>query len=80
MELKRTVAYVRWFDSAIYKGEPCRPDELSGICHNESAGLVVDEDKDKITLALDRCLDTQDVRLVISIPKANVTSIRRFRA
>jgi hypothetical protein len=74
-----TIAYVRWFDSAIYKGDPCQPEDLSGSLDNESAGVLVREDKKEITIALDRCLDTKDVRLVLCIPKANVRAIRRIR-
>jgi len=76
---KRLVAYRRWFESAIYKGDPWQPEELSGSLENESAGVLVQEDKRTITIPLDRCLDTKDVRLVLSIPKVNVRSIRRFR-
>lgn len=74
------VAYVRWFDSAIYTGEACQADELTGYSEMESAGVLLEEDKDKITLAVDRSLETQNVRLVICIPKANVREIQRFRA
>lgn len=75
-----TVAYIRWFDSAIYKGEACQPDGLCEVLENESAGVLVKEDRKSITIALDRCLNTQDVRLVLCVPKANVRAIRRFRA
>jgi hypothetical protein len=74
-----TVAYIRWFDSAIYKGEACQPDDLDlPAAENESAGVVVKEDEEAITIALDRCLDTKDVRLVLCVPKTNVRSIRHF--
>jgi hypothetical protein len=72
------LAYVRWFDSAIYKGEACQPEDLTGTCENESAGVLVKEDDKEITIALDRCLDTKDVRLVLCVPKANVRSIQHF--
>lgn len=75
---KQFIAWVRWFDSAIYKGEPCQPADLSGVTENESAGLLLEDDETKITIALDRCLDTKDVRLVLCIPKANVRQVRRF--
>jgi hypothetical protein len=74
-----TLAYVRWFDSAIYKGEACQPDHIGGACENESAGVLVREDRKEIVIALDRCLDTKDVRLVLCVPKANVRSVRRFK-
>jgi hypothetical protein len=80
MKLTRTtVVYVRWFDSAIYTGEACPADELDGYSEMESAGVLLHEDDDKITLAVDRSLETQNVRLVICIPKANVREIQRFR-
>jgi hypothetical protein len=74
-----TLAYIRWFDSAIYKGEACQPEQIAGACENESAGLLLKEDANEITIALDRCLDTKDVRLVLCVPKANVRQIRRCR-
>lgn len=77
---RTTVAYVRWFDSAIYTGEACQIDELTGYSEMESAGVLLDEDDDKITLAVDRSLETKNVRLVICIPKANVREVQRFRA
>jgi len=72
------LAYVRWFDSAIYKGEPCQPDDIDATLENESAGVLIREDKKTIAIALDRCLDTKDVRLVLCIPKVNIRRIRRF--
>jgi hypothetical protein len=77
---KTKLAYVRWFDSAIYKGEACQPEDLSGTCENESAGVLVKEDEKTITIALDRCVETKDVRLVLCIPKANVLRVRHFEA
>lgn len=74
-----TIAYVRWFDSAIYTGEACQADDLTGYSEMESAGVLLQEDDDKITLSVDRSLETQNVRLVICIPKANVREIQRFR-
>ena len=74
------VVYLRWFDSSIYKGEACQPDQLTGFCQNESAGLLVSEDSDSITIALDRCLDNGDVRLILCVPKANVLEVRHLGA
>jgi hypothetical protein len=74
------LVYVRWFDSAIYDGGAIWPDELSGYCENESAGLLVAESADSLTLALDRCLETGGLRLVLVVPRANIRSLRRFPA
>jgi len=73
-----TLAYVRWFDSAIYKGEACQTEYLSGTCENESAGVLIREDRKTITIALDRCIDTKDIRLALCIPKVNILRVRRF--
>lgn len=70
-----TIAYVRWFDSAIYH-DPCQLEDLSGYCENESAGLLIAQDADKITLAVDRCLDTKEIRMVLCIPMVNVRRVR----
>ena len=74
------LAYVRWFDSSITRGETCSADEACGVLENESAGVVVKEDRKSITIALDRCLGTQGLRCTLCIPKVNVRSIKRFRA
>jgi hypothetical protein len=74
------LAYVRWFDSGITDYQACSPKEAAGILENESAGVLVAEDKKSITIALDRCLDTESLRCTLCIPKVNVRSIRRFQA
>ena len=77
---KTTIAYIRWFDSSITKGEVCQPEEAAGVLENESAGVLVCEDKKSITIALDRCIDTNGVRCTICIPKVNFRRIRRLKA
>lgn len=74
------IAYVRWFDSSITTGHTCTPEEATGILENESAGVLVCEDKKSITIALDRCLETKGLRCTLCIPKANVRSIKRMKA
>ncbi|MDB5306059.1 MAG: hypothetical protein JWO38_261 [Gemmataceae bacterium] len=74
------LAYVRWFDSSITHGGTVEPGEAAGILENESAGVVVKEDKKSITIALDRCLGTQGLRCTLCIPRVNIRSVKRFRA
>ncbi len=71
--------YVRWFDSAIVH-DRCQPDDIGGYCENESAGLLVRHTDKEIVIALDRCLDNGDLRLVLYIPKENVRSVHYFTA
>lgn len=74
------LAHVRWFDSSITQGDTRTVDDAAGILENESVGIVVHEDKNSITLALDRCIETGGLRCTICIPKVNVRRIRRFKA
>ena len=73
-----TIVYVRWFDSSITKGEVATLEEAAWLLENETAGILVLEDKKCITLAMDRCIDTGGLRCTICIPKVNIRSIKRF--
>jgi hypothetical protein len=73
------LAYVRWFDSAIYREGTCHAEDLTGFMENESSGLLISEDDSSVTIALDRCLETQGLRLVLCIPRANIRSFRAIR-
>ena len=74
-----TLVYLRWFDSSITRGEVCLPEEACGILENESAGVFISEDKESITIAMDRCPKTGGLRCTLCVPKVNVRSIRRFQ-
>ena len=52
----------------------------AGILENENAGVLIREDGDSITFALDRSIGTGGLRCTLCIPKVNVRRIRRFRA
>lgn len=75
-----TLAYVRWFDSSITTGHTCTEEDATGILENESAGVLVCEDKKSITIALDRCIETSGLRCTLCIPKVNVRRIKRIKA
>lgn len=77
---KTTLAYIRWFDSSITHGGTVTADDAAGVLENESAGVIVREDKKSITIAMDRCIETQGLRCTLCIPKVNVRSVKRFRA
>ncbi len=68
---KYPVYYVRWFDSAIYTGR-VEVDDLDGPVEEESAGFLVKEDDQSITLALCRGMDNDTLRLILCIPRVNV--------
>jgi hypothetical protein len=74
------LVHILWFDSSITQGETTTADDAAGILENESAGVLIQEDKQRITIALDRCIGTGGLRCTLCIPKVNVRRIRRFRA
>jgi hypothetical protein len=73
-----TLAYIRWFDASYQRGE-CDESELVPQVEIESAGLIVREDKDTISIALDRYEADQLFRYIENIPKVNVRKIKRIK-
>ncbi len=78
-EYGSVVAYVRWFDSAIYTGENLKADDLTGVMENESSGILIHDNDNEVALALDRCIETMNLRNVLVIPKVNVRFLRKIR-
>lgn len=76
-QTKRTVALVKWFDASYQRGE-CTESELVRRVEIESAGLLVCEDEESISLALDRYDADGTWRYIQHIPKVNVRHIRRL--
>jgi hypothetical protein len=75
-----TLVYLRWFDSSIFKGEMCSLEETDiGIHEMESAGLLVAEDKESVTLALDRSVTNRGLRLLLCVPRVNIRKIKKFK-
>ncbi len=74
---KRIIALVKWFDASYQLGE-CTQDELVPRVELVSAGLLVREDANTISLALDYDVTGNTWRHVAHIPKVNITSIQRF--
>lgn len=72
-----TLAYVRWFDCSYQQGEH-RTNELVTRVDLHSGGLLVREDDESISIALDRYDDDDTWRHIQHIPKVNVISIQRF--
>lgn len=73
---KRTVVLIRWFDASYQRGE-CSAEELEPRVELESAGLLVSEDEESISIALDQYEPDGIWRYIEHIPKVNVRSIRR---
>jgi len=74
---KQMIVWVRWFDASYQRGE-CSDDELIPVVELESAGLLIRETKDTISLALDRYDGDGTWRYIEHIPKVNVRHVRRL--
>lgn len=75
MKRKRQLVFVTWFDASYQRGE-LTEDELVTRVEMQSGGLLVKEDKETISIALDHYDDTW--RHISHIPKVNVKKIKRF--
>ena len=69
--------WVRLFDASYQRGE-CTEGELVPRVELESAGLLVREDEESVSLALDRYSDDGLWRYIQHIPKVNIIEIRRI--
>jgi hypothetical protein len=74
---KRTIAFIRWFDASYQRGE-CTEEELISKVEIESAGLLVAENEESVSIALDQCDADKTWRYIEHIPKVNILSMRRL--
>jgi hypothetical protein len=72
-----TSAWVRWFDASYQRGE-CAREDLVPRVEIQSAGLLIHEDDESISLALDQYDKDQVWRYIEHIPKVNVRQIRKM--
>jgi hypothetical protein len=73
-----TLAYVRWADASFQRGE-VSDDELVPRVEIESAGLLVREDADTVSIALDHYERDGLWRFVQHIPKVNVVRLKKVQ-
>ena len=73
----KNIAWVRWFDASYQRGE-CTIDEFVPRVEIESAGLLVHEDEESVSLALDSYVEDSTYRYIEHIPKVNVIEMRRM--
>jgi hypothetical protein len=75
--LKKTIAFIRWFDASYQRGE-CTEEELVPKVELESAGLLVAENEESVSIALDQCDADGTWRYIEHIPRVNILSMRRL--
>lgn len=73
------LAIVRWVDSAYTRGESATGDLPTEGLEMISAGFLVRETPDAITLALDRHLHDDAWRFVLTIPRVSVRNVKKVR-
>ena len=73
---ERRIAFVRWVDSTSYK--KLAEDETADIDYIENAGIIKEETKEYINLALYWNHTPDHFTETISIPKVCIKKIRRF--
>jgi hypothetical protein len=76
---KTTIAYVRWFDSCITFDNPYTEKKLPKPHEMESCGILLKERKKSIVLALDRTMRTDNPRMLITIPRANIRWMKNVK-
>jgi len=72
------VVWVRWFDASYQRGE-CTVEELVPRVEIESAGLLVREDEETVSIALDYFDGDRTWRYIEHIPKVNIRDYRKLR-
>ena len=72
-----TIAYVRWQDAAYQAGEQT-VSEMVRYVELHSAGLLVREDDQTLTLAIDHFPGDQTYRRILHIPVCNITHLEKF--
>lgn len=75
---KLTIALVKWFDASYQRGERSEEDLVPRV-ELVSAGLLVREDDETVSIALDRCDADGLWRDIEHIPKVNIRRIKRIR-
>lgn len=73
---RRTLVYIEWLDASYQRGE-CELSDLTPLVVLQSAGLLVREDKQTISIALDYYPNSELWRSIEHIPKINVKRIVR---
>jgi hypothetical protein len=74
----RKIAWIRWFDASYQRGE-CTVDELQTRVELESAGLLVQEDEESVSIALDQYDADSTWRYIEHIPRVNIREMKTLK-
>jgi hypothetical protein len=70
------LALVIWYDACYAGSSPRTLDNLGGLVEMHSAGVLVAEDSEKLTLATDWAPEAGEYRHVHHIPRVNIAELR----
>lgn len=69
------IAFVKWIDASYQRGE-CSYDELNPSVVMWSAGLLIRDDDEFISIAIDSFADDETFRYIEHIPRVNIIELR----
>jgi hypothetical protein len=72
------VVLVEWRDASSEEG-PLLPGELTPCVELRTAGILVREDADSVSVAQDYCPADERFRKVIHIPRPMIRAVRRLK-
>lgn len=75
---KLEVVIIRWFDSFFVKGD-IKADEVDPAIELTACGMLVKEDDDRVTIALDLDPASSEFRYVLTIPKVNIRAMKKYQ-
>jgi len=77
--MKKQFAIINWTDAAMYRNESFREDEIEqlGLIDGVAIGIIVKENKESITLALDWFYREGSYRHLSTYPKSGIHKITR---
>lgn len=77
ISVPNTIIFIEWLDASHQNG-PVDLTELSGEHIIRSAGWLIQETEDRISLAQDYCVSIESYREVLHIPKKYILEQKRF--
>lgn len=71
------IAVIHWIDAALYGSGSFNRADKFGLVKGYAAGLLIAEDDEKITLAMDWFYESNTVRNISTYPKSGIKKITR---
>lgn len=82
IQMKDQFVLVYWIDASIHGSDQISREQAKKDCHlikGISGGILVNETKDSVTLALDWFHENDDFRNIATYPKTGIYKIVRYK-